>query len=401
MKKYNIVNSFEDDIPYDAIIYCSISFIGVDKIDKINFLQIRGFKIHNGYTSVEAAAEDAAKLRLKMPNHDIYIAPIGKFLKWDDINSSEQIDYQASNEEDTRKLNDMELKRREGRDKYDLILQQEKNERHNIKTQRAADKYNTLVDRLHKKNKLSCRDAEIIKSHEQKFILDPDYNNKYASIKPDIDEAYKTDYLDVNDPVPLKYGCVTIYSPYKIKGLKEHYIKIRGLFRNVNTLSKRTKKIEADYPNDPGSYKCEVGKWSPYSDMELGTDEILSQLNYCMKCYYDKLNDEEKEFKERMEKIKKLKEEQTNNKNKDDRIDSVDKLDKDDRIDSVDKLDKKDVSKTNKSPNKKTKSKNKNTVTKSLATNQNDVAQIERLTEFLEKDMTDGEIAELERKFNE
>ncbi|MEM3063180.1 MAG: DUF5832 domain-containing protein, partial [Nitrososphaerota archaeon] len=56
----------------------------------------------------------------------------------------------------------------------------------------------------------------------------------------------------------------------------------------------------------------EVGKWCAFSERDdIEPNVLLKQLNYCMKCYLDKLIREKEEFEKRKEELKKKTEQET------------------------------------------------------------------------------------------
>lgn len=310
--EYNILETIKDDAAPNAISWCTLSFLTATKIDKINFLHIKGFRIYNGYTSESDAEKDANLLRAQLTLHDIFVAPIGKVLAWDDLNCTEKIDYKASTDEYTDKLNDMESKRRESSDKHGLIQQQCINDRQSAAQSRAEKIKNNLQNKLHQKNKLTSVDQMRLEKQLDKFKFDPTYSTKYNAIKDDIVKTWEIDYLDESAKVPITCGIVTIYSPYKIMGINRYYLKINGLFDSDYRLDKFVKKYNKMNNVKPDIYRFDIGEWSAYSDIDVQYDatELLMQLNYCMKCYLDQIDAQNAEFNERMEKIKQLKEEQ-------------------------------------------------------------------------------------------
>jgi len=58
----------------------------------------------------------------------------------------------------------------------------------------------------------------------------------------DIEECWKTDYLDENTLIPFKFGLISIYSPKHIGGLKTFCFKIRGLFEIEKQMEKKKEK---------------------------------------------------------------------------------------------------------------------------------------------------------------
>ena len=121
-KKYNIIEKIEDDAPFGNINCCTISFLTPQKIDSIKFLDVKGFRVHNGYNTHELANIDAKKIKDQKKNHDVYISELGKIYAWDDATKTDEVEY------DDNKLNELEKTRRENIDKIKLMSEQFKNE---------------------------------------------------------------------------------------------------------------------------------------------------------------------------------------------------------------------------------------------------------------------------------
>lgn len=302
-KKYNIITSIDDDAPATGVNWCSISFLTPQKMEKTKYLDAKGFKIHNGYNTFELASEDVKKIKEKNKNHDIYVSQIGKIYAWDDATKTDVVEY------DNEKLNDLEKTRRENLDKIKLMKEQFKNE---YKTLYADGNKNRLVEarksvqkKLYERGLITKKEYEIMQEDNSKSSKEiKEIVTSLEKIKEEMDEAYKIDYLDENDPVALKYGCLTIYSPKQIGGLKTLLFKVRGLFQTQNELNKRIKKLQNLYPNDR-IYQFEIGKWYVISEKDnIESTNLLKQLNYTMKCYLENLEKETDEFEKRKETLK-------------------------------------------------------------------------------------------------
>src|SRR5580700_1979901 len=114
-RRYKIITTIEDDVPVGDVNWCTVSFLTPHKLEKLKFLDIMGFKIHNGYSNIELALDDAKKIKEKNKNHDVYISQLGKIYAWDDATKTDSIEY------DNDKLNDLEKTRKENIDKIKLI----------------------------------------------------------------------------------------------------------------------------------------------------------------------------------------------------------------------------------------------------------------------------------------
>ncbi|AAV50704.1 hypothetical protein [Acanthamoeba castellanii mimivirus] len=295
-----------DDAPFGNINFFTISFLSPEKVEKTKYLDIRGFKIHNGYNTLEVANSDAKELRKKYIDHDVYVTQLGKVYSWDDPTKTDSIEYEDE------KLNELEKTRKEHTDKVKLMQQQFKNEfeiiRPNINTDRLNNQKKRLRDKLYSKGLISKAEYEMAETLDKPTneIKDIAVCQKQAE-----EEAVKManeDYLDENPPVGIKFGCISIYSPKFIRGLKQFCFKLRGLFESQEELEDRVNKLHKIYPNDR-IHTFEVGKWIPYSDTIDDNEVSLNYLNYSMKCYLDNVANEREEFEKRKDNLQKQNEE--------------------------------------------------------------------------------------------
>lgn len=300
-KKYNIIDTIAPDAPFGYINWVNISFLTPQKSEKTKYLDVIGFKVQNGYTIEELADSDAQKIKAKNTKHDIYTIEMGKVYAWDDINRTENIEYE------NKELNNLEKTRRENADKLKLMREQFKNEHMNFPSKNSSDtKKNVTATRLRKR---LYREGKITK---KEFDLMEEYNKPLSEVKVEAGErtrleaeataAFDTDYLDVNDPVPLIYGCMSIFTPKSIKNLATPCLKIRGLFQTEEELLSRIAELEKKYPHDR-IHRFKVGEWTVYSDAAIPGQQMLEQLNYAMKCHLDAMATEADEFQERKEKM--------------------------------------------------------------------------------------------------
>lgn len=301
-KKYNIISKIEDDAPFGNINWCTISFITPQKIEKTKYLDVKGFKIHNGYNTWDQANDDAKKVKERKKEHDVYLSEMGKIYAWDDATKADSIEY------DDNKLNELEKTRRENADKLKLMHEQFKNEYQTLYQNTNDDRRTKTMKRMQQK----LYDRGLITQKEYEMIQDDvkPVKNVQEEIEirkkmaVEIDESYQTDYLDENDSTGLKFGCITIFSPQYIKGLNTLCFKIRGLFQTMTEVQKRIGKLKTLYPNDR-IYTFEVGKWCSFTELDnLPPILLLKQLNYGMKCYLENLVHEKEEFEKRKDNLK-------------------------------------------------------------------------------------------------
>jgi len=294
--KYNIINNIEDDAPFGSINFCTISFITPEKVDATKYLDIYGFKITNGYNTMELADADALKIKEKNKNHDVYICELGKLCAWDDATKSDSLQY------DNKKLNDLETTRREHAAKIKLMSEQYKNEfkpMPDMNKKRKDTQMKKIQKQLYERGLISKDELDMIKDDPKPAGLIKQEALAKKRMDIEMEKVFETDYLDENVPVGLKYGCFTIYSPKHIKGLKTLCFKIRGLFQTIEETTKRVNKLGALYKNDR-IYTFEIGKWCAFSCTDnLPVDTQLKRLNYAMKCYLDNLEIEKDEFEKR------------------------------------------------------------------------------------------------------
>lgn len=299
-KTYKIITKLEDDAPYGNVNWCTISFLDPHKIEKINYLDMKGFKVYNGYNVFELAKEDASKIKNIKKEHDIYISQIGKIYVWDDATKSDDIEY------DDEKLNDLEKTRKENIDKMKLMAQQFKNEHkkynENPNTDRKNKQIERLKNKLYEKGLISQKEAEMIEEEMKKTEKNKEKIDN-SNFNNEIEECWKTDYLDESLQSALKYGCISIYSSRYIAGLRELCFKVRGLYQTVDEMQKAVKKLKKINPDDR-IYTFEVGKWCLYTELDIEEEKKLKLLNFIMKCHIDNIAIEQKEFESRKETMK-------------------------------------------------------------------------------------------------
>ena len=298
-KKFKIITTIEDDAPSGDINWCTLSFSTPQKLEKLKFFDIRGFKVHTGCNTAELANDDAKKIKEKNKNHDVYLSQLGKTYAWDDATKTDSIEYGDD------KLNELEKTRREQIDKIKLMSEQYTNEHKTIYANKLPDRTESArkknQEKLHKIGKITQKELEMMQETNKSIEDIRDAAEKLNNLKAEIEECYKTDYLDENESIGLKYGCMTIFSPRHIGGLKTLCFKIRGLFQTPSELNRRIRKLKSLYPNDR-IYKFEVGKWCVFSENDNADPlEMLKQLNYSMKCYLENLETEKEDFEKRKE----------------------------------------------------------------------------------------------------
>ncbi|MEM3061968.1 MAG: DUF5832 domain-containing protein [Nitrososphaerota archaeon] len=308
-KTYKVLPSIDEDAPFNSVSWYTVSFLDPQKIENLDFMEVRGIKIHNGYTSPEMASEDAKKIKKKKKEHDVFIAQIGKVYAWNDDTRTESIEY------DNDKLNELEKTRRENMDKLKLMAEQFKNERrtffanHNERREQLRRK---IQQKLYERGLITKQEFDLLQEDGSKNVKKiREDAAKMEKIMAEMDEVFKVDYLDENDPVGFKYGCISLYSPKKIRGLKIFCFKVRGLFETMDENEQRIQELSKKYPNDR-IYRFEVGRWCAFSERDdIEPIFLLKQLNYCMKCYLEKLAREKEEFEKRKEELQKKTEQES------------------------------------------------------------------------------------------
>lgn len=297
VKKYKVIDTIPPDAPFGYINWVTISFLTPQKSEKTKYLEVIGFKIHNGYTVEGIADTDAKRLKTINKNHDIYTIEMGKLYAWDDITQSENVEY------DDTKLNNLEQTRRENADKLKLMREQFKNEHSiglsNTPDSRLEERQKQMRAKLYKEGKITQKEYELMQEKNKPLEEIKIEANEKMRLEEEATEAFKIDYLDVNEPVPLKYGCISIFTPKKIGNLKFPCFKVRGMFQTKEDLDARTQQLKKLYPDDP-IFVFELGIWTVYSDSNvLQGEKLLMYLNYAMKSHLDTLVTEEEEFEKR------------------------------------------------------------------------------------------------------
>lgn len=297
-KKFTILNKIENDAPFGNINFCTISFLTANKVEKTKHLDIFGFKVHDGYNTYELCDQDAVKIKNKNKNHDVYLAEMGKIYAWDDATKSDSLQYGDP------KLNNLEKTRRENVDKIKMMAEQNRNNYTPAPT-KAKNRQEATLQRLQKqlysKGKITTYEWEAVNQRNKPVNQIKAEAAAREIMEKEMVKVNEVDYLDENEPTGLKYGCVTVYSPEKIKGLSEMCIKIRGLFQTIDEARKRAMKLGKLYKEDQ-IHLFEVGKWCAFAlQSDIDANVQLSRLNYAMKCYLDNLSIEAEEFEKRKE----------------------------------------------------------------------------------------------------
>ena len=222
---------------------------------------------------------------------------MGKIYAWDDATKTDNIEY------DDKKLNDLDKTRRENLDKIKLMQNQYKNDYvsagMNANQLRMQEQRKRIQKKLYQKGLITKQEYDLVMSTEKSVGEIKEMAASLEIANVEMDQCSHTDYLDENDPTALKYGCLTMFFPKHIRGLKTLCYKIRGLFQTESELNDRIAELKKIYPDDR-LYRFEVGKWNPISDNDkLSSDQLLKQLNYAMKCHIDNMEHEKDEFEKR------------------------------------------------------------------------------------------------------
>ncbi|QGR53911.1 hypothetical protein [Moumouvirus maliensis] len=306
---FKIIPTIEEDAPFGDITALTLSFFSSDRVDKTKCLNIKAFKVHNGYSNVELANEDAKNIKKNKQEHDVYVSLMGKLYPWDDATKSDAIEY------DNEKLNELERTRKENIDKIKLMNQQFKNEYKTIYANDNVEKLKAqkkrLREKLYEKGKITKQEYDMLMEEDKTVNEVKDQITEIDKLENEINEANKHDYLDENPSVGLKFGCMSLYSPKNIKNINGLYFKIRGLFQTPEQLNKRVKFLKKMYPHDK-IFLFEVGKWSPLKETDINDNVLLKRLNYCMKCYLENLDKEKEEFEKRKQKLQEETETESN-----------------------------------------------------------------------------------------
>ncbi len=277
-KKFTKITTIEDDAPSGDVNFVSISFLTPNKIESIKHLDVLGFKVHNGYNTFELADDDVKKIKENNKSHDVYISQVGKIYAWDDATKTDEVEYGND------KLNELEKQRLENVAKVKMVREQLMNDR-KFKLFMDDDKEDSVRQRMQKKlydkGLITKKELELIQEENKPVKLIKEISASLEKIDAELDECYKTDYLDENDPTALKYGCISIFSPKNIKGLKILCFKVRGIYQTPTELTRRVRKLESLYPNDK-IYTFEVGKWNAFSETENNDPLVLlKRLKLC------------------------------------------------------------------------------------------------------------------------
>lgn len=290
MNNQHIIKTISDDAPHGCINWFTISFLTPQKMEGFETYDVRGFKVHNGYTSQEMIKEDIAKLKQTHREHDIFVSQLGKVYAWDDLSKVSELIY------DNKKLTSMKKAQQEDLETLKVIYQQKAIDtkiKPNDDAKRANATRQKILQKLHAQGKISKIELESLSKKEEK----PDSASNIQDLDAKALEITE-DYLTESEPVGLRYGCISIYSPKTIKGLKTLCFKVRGLYETIGELQDRVSRLQATSPLD-NVYLFEVGKWTPISeDIKIAPALSEKRLNYCMLKYHEWFENQTKEFEE-------------------------------------------------------------------------------------------------------
>lgn len=307
-KKFTIRKKIINDAPFGNINYFSISFLDPRKIDDLKYLNFWGFKVYNGYNTVEIGNEDAKTIKSKNENHNIFIGQMGKLCAWDDVTKTDCVEY---NDE---KLNDMEKTRKENIDKMKLLNEQLINEKTNkSKNNNFSASRKRMQKKLYAKGRLTKKEYDFLTESRSSMTVKEmrEKQESLSKIKEEAEKCSHIDYLDENEPIAFKFGCISIFSPKQIGGLKTICFKLRGLFETQEQMFKKIDKLKTLYPDDPICY-FELGKWNVYSeDPADDQNDLIKLLNYSMKRHLENVLKENEEFEKRKESLQKGAEQQS------------------------------------------------------------------------------------------
>nr|AEX62840.1 hypothetical protein mv_R635 [Moumouvirus Monve] len=60
---FKIIPTIEEDAPFGDISAVTLSFFSSDRVDKTKCLNIKAFKVHNGYSNLDLANQDAKDIK--------------------------------------------------------------------------------------------------------------------------------------------------------------------------------------------------------------------------------------------------------------------------------------------------------------------------------------------------
>jgi hypothetical protein len=328
-KQRVIIDTIRPDAPHGNINFVTLSFLTPQNVTKTKHVDIRGFKIYGGYINEDLAKAAGAKIKQENPSHNVFVAQMGELYDWDNVNNTDEMDYGDS------KQNAIEKNRRADADKTRLIKQQLANDlqaqaQAKIQTDRRKQINAKLANKLHAKGLLTRneKEREDNRSTERDAKAAQTLHEKEECIRnmdEQMEECFKTDYLDVHPHAGHQFGCISFYSPKRIGGLKQLCFKVRCLSETPERLQKRIQAFKKSTPNEPLAI-FEVGKWHPYHETQDNlTEQALKQLNYCMCHYIESIKIEAQEFEARKKaEIEKAAEKNAETKNKNEELASED-----------------------------------------------------------------------------
>ena len=277
-----IVSTIISDAPSGDIHWYTISFL-----TPAAYLDVLGFKVHNGYPTYDLAAMGAEETRRDQPRYDVFVCQMGKLYEWDNLQKTDKMIYEEG------QLTSMEVSRKENVDRLRL-LQQIQPTVAKPTSSREDGIRKRIADRLLKQGKVTQAKVDEMATRKQPR---PNYQRELATATQAIQST--KDVLDESPTSPFKYGCFSFYSPRRILGLDKMCFKVRALTAdNADTRAAELKQLDIDKGQPPGLSIFQTGYWTPFSeDYALPEDVLLPRLNYGMHLYLTAMNDREERFR--------------------------------------------------------------------------------------------------------
>tara|TARA_Y200000002_G_C22629179_1_gene641672 strand:+ start:67 stop:1074 length:1008 start_codon:yes stop_codon:yes gene_type:complete len=100
------------------------------------------------------------------------------------------------------------------------------------------------------------------------------------------------------------FACISIITPYKVKGCKKYLIKCRGIYGNETRTEDECRKLNQKDPSFD-VYKVSVGQWIAWKDKHDVNEDTINELNELMRLYKNERDGSKLIHEKRKEQLKK------------------------------------------------------------------------------------------------
>lgn len=216
-EKSTKIDHLKEDEPISGQKFVLLSIVTPELIKNCS---VRGIKIRGVYGTEQEARVKAAELQKKDSLHNIYVAPVGKWLPWDDDPNKAHDEEYAEGE-----LNRIMKGLKENQAKSKMLHEQRKND--------LIEK--TLREQEKKKKKVKGKDGE---TNDDEMVNAKSTNTQEVSTEPT--GKVEMESVDINDMNAVNKKYDTIHAEKQLTELQEKLDKTKV------ELEQEDKNIETD-----------------------------------------------------------------------------------------------------------------------------------------------------------